>query len=235
MKRDKMMLRATLLKIITYVVVMSLYESVGADRFGELGRFLTAGALLLLLALDLHRRRDRFSETPLGKLPYGNLLYLLPMLAVATANLWHGAVLRFSIRDTAFYIGSMLMIGVIEELLFRGYLLKTLQKNSVKTAVLVSSLTFGLGHIVNLANGAELLPTLLQLLYAFAIGLMLSVFMVRVGNIIPCCAFHGIFNALAAFSNESGQTANDQVTVCIVITALSALYALYLWKREDLA
>lgn len=96
MKSDKMMVRATLLKIITYVVVMSLYESVGADRFGELGRFLTAGALLLLLALDLHRRRDRFSETPLGKLPYGNLLYLLPMLAVATANLWHGAVLRFS-------------------------------------------------------------------------------------------------------------------------------------------
>ena len=101
----------------------------------------------------------------------------------------------------------------------------------MKTAILVSGLTFGLGHIVNLANGAELLPTLLQLVYALAIGLMLSVFMVRAKNIVPCCIFHGVFNALAAFSNEAGQTTDYQVTVCAVITVISLGYALYLWKK----
>lgn len=231
MKRNKIELRLTLLKIFGYVIIMSLFESIWGDRSGELGRVLIAGPILLVLALDMRWRGEHFSEEALSELPYRKLLYLLPMVAIATANLWHGAVLRFSAWDTVCYIAAMLMIGVIEELLFRGYLLRLLERRSVKTAILVSSLTFGLGHIVNLANGAELLPTLLQLVYALAIGLMLSVFMVRAKNIVPCCIFHGVFNALAAFSSEAGQTIGYQVTVCAGITVISLGYALYLWKK----
>ena len=231
MENNKTELRLTLLRIFGYVIIMSLFESIWGDRSGELGRVLIAGLILLVLALDMWRRGERFSNAVLSELPYRKLLYLLPMVAIATANLWHGAVLRFSAWDTVCYIAAMLMIGVIEELLFRGYLLRLLERRSVKTAIMVSSLTFGLGHIVNLANGAELLPTLLQLVYALAIGFMLSVFMVRAKNIVPCCIFHGVFNALAAFSSEAGQTIGYQVTVCAVITVISLGYALYLWKK----
>ena len=104
-------------------------------------------------------------------------------------------------------------IGFIEEILFRGYLLRLLTKRSTRLAILISSLTFALGHFVNLANGAELVPTLLQLIYALAIGLVLSVFVVKTGRLLPCCLFHGVFNALAAFSNEAGQTMEYQITV----------------------
>ena len=98
--------------------------------------------------------------------------------------------------------------------------------------VVISSLTFALGHIVNLANGADLVPTLLQLVYALAIGVMLSVFVVKTGHLLPCCLFHGVFNALAAFSNEAGQTVGYQIAVCVVISLLSVGYAAYLWRRK---
>lgn len=125
----------------------------------------------------------------------------------------------------------MLCIGFIEEILFRGYLLNLLMKRSTGLAILISSLTFALGHIVNLANGAELVPTLLQLVYALAIGLMLSVFVVKTGHLLPCCLFHSVFNALAVFSNETGQTVGYQIVVCTVISLLSMGYAAYLWRR----
>ena len=105
-------------------------------------------------------------------------------------------------------------------------------KRSTRLAILISSLTFALGHIVNLVNGAELVPTLLQLVYALAIGLMLSVFVVKTGHLLPCCLFHGVFNALAAFSKEAGQTVGYQIAVCAVISLLSMGYAAYLWRRK---
>ena len=126
----------------------------------------------------------------------------------------------------------MLFIGFIEEILFRGYLMELLSKKSVKSAIVVTSLTFGLGHMVNLVSGADCLGTVLQLVYAFAIGIMLSVFVIREKNIVPCCLFHGLFNALAAFSNEENQTTMYQVIVCAIIVCLSVGYSIWLWKNE---
>lgn len=61
--------------------------------------------------------------------------------------------------ETALYVLSMLCVGFIEELIFRGFLFKAMAKDGIKSAIIVSSITFGLGHIINLVNGAELLPT----------------------------------------------------------------------------
>jgi len=231
MENKNTALSSALLRIFGYVLAMSLFENFLEGSCGQLGRALTAGAVLLLLTLDMRRRKLRFSQVALSQLPYRELLYLLPLALIATANLWHGAALRYSVGDTLWRVVAMLLIGSTEELLFRGYLLQALKAESVKKAILISSLTFGLGHIVNLANGAELLPTLLQLLYAFAIGLLLSVLMVQAKNILPCCVFHGVFNALSAFSKGAALPIASQLLDCAVIVALSLSYALYLWKK----
>jgi uncharacterized protein len=123
--------------------------------------------------------------------------------------------------------------GFIEEILFRGYLLRLLMKNSVRRAIIVSSLTFGIGHIVNVLNGADMLSTGLQVVYAISIGVMLSVFVVRTNNILPCCVFHGVFNALSAFSNEAGITITYQIVTCVIITVISLGYAWYVWTRKE--
>ena len=90
-----------------------------------------------------------------------------------------------SAAETVLYVLTMLCIGFIEAILFRGYLLQMLRESSTTLAILISSLTFGLSHIVNLLNGAAVLDTALQLIYAFSIGMMLSVFVVKTGHILP--------------------------------------------------
>lgn len=235
MENKKSELFGVLSRILVYVIVMSLFESIYADHSGQAWRSIPTAIILGLLLASM-ARRNSFSTlgfTFSAPLPWRKVLFLFPFVIVTTANLWHGAVLRYAPLDTAWYIIAMLCIGFIEEILFRGYLLRLLLKRSTWLAILISSLTFALGHIVNLANGAELVPTLLQLVYALAIGLMLSVFVVKTGHLLPCCLFHGVFNALAAFSNEAGQTIGYQIAVCVVISLLSVGYAAYLWRLKS--
>ena len=125
---------------------------------------------------------EKYGFRPAAPLLWRKTLYLLPMLALITANLWNGFGLRMSAAETVLYVLTMLCIGFIEAILFRGYLLQMLRESSTTLAILISSLTFGLGHIVNLLNGAAVLDTALQLIYAFSIGMMLSVFVVKRGT-----------------------------------------------------
>ena len=48
----------------------------------------------------------------------------------------------------------MLCVGFAEEVIFRGFLFRAMEKDNVKTAIIGSSVTFGLGHVLNLVNGS---------------------------------------------------------------------------------
>ena len=89
-------------------------------------------------------------------------LWFLPLILLSTVNFWNGLALNVSPLETVLYILSMCFVGFLEEVIFRGMLFKGMCKTNVKAAILVSSLTFGAGHIINLLLGEPLLDTLLQ-------------------------------------------------------------------------
>lgn len=231
---NKKELRKTLIQIILYVVVMSVCENIFADSGSQGWRVIPAAVILaeLIFSMAREKKLTAYGFWPSKAMNWGKTLFLLPMVILATINLWNGVTLRYEPVETVLYVLSMLCIGFVEEILFRGYLLHTLLQNSVRQAIIISSLTFGLGHIVNLLNGKEIFETILQLIYAMAIGVMLSVFVVRTKQLLPCCIFHGVFNALAAFANRSGETRTYQIVICIVITVISAGYVLWLWRQK---
>ena len=47
-----------------------------------------------------------------------------------------------------------------------------MQKDNEKLSIIISLFTFGIGHIVNLLNGSDLIPTLIQIYYAIALGFL---------------------------------------------------------------
>ena len=71
----------------------------------------------------------------------------------------------------------MINVGFIEEVIFRGFLFKMMAKDNLKLAIIVSAVTFGIGHIVNLLNGGDLIPALLQIFYAIALGYLFVIFL----------------------------------------------------------
>ena len=121
----------------------------------------------------------------------------------------------------------MLNVGFIEEVIFRGFLFKMMAKDNVKTAILVSSITFGIGHIVNLFNGAEFIPTMMQIGYAISIGYLFVIIFYKSGSIIPCIVAHGVNNALSIFNVEN-KTSMYIAPIFLMVVPL--LYAIYINK-----
>ena len=191
----------SLLWIIAYVVLFSLADGISVCLDTE--KIVTAplAALLTLILLFWLRRNDLFTKYGLAKVAvdHKRYLYYLPLLVLISTNLWGGFAMQLSPTKTVYYVISMIGVGILEEVIFRGLLFKALCKDNYKTAVVISSVTFGIGHIVNLLNGAELLPTLLQIIYATAAGFLFTILFHKSGTLLPCIITHCAINSLSAF------------------------------------
>jgi membrane protease YdiL (CAAX protease family) len=216
-----------------YVVSLSLADALSQAIGVE--KLLTAPLCLVLTAvLFCWLKGQALLETYGLAHPAGRLrpwLHYWPLLLLISTNLWGGVALQDSLAETLLYVLSMLCVGFLEELIFRGFLFRALCRDSVKTAIWVSSVTFGIGHIVNLLNGAALMPTLLQLCYATAAGFLFTVMVYRWGSLWPCIVTHSLLNSLSAVAAPKSQTL--QLITAVVLTAVALAYALWIWKRPE--
>ena len=126
-------------------------------------------------------------------------LYFIPLMLIISVNLWNGININNSVVEIICHIISMINIGFIEEIIFRGFLFKMMAKDDLKSAIIVSSITFGIGHIINLFTGGEFLSTLMQVFYCISIGYLFVMIFHKSGSLIPCIMCHSIFNALSIF------------------------------------
>ena len=218
--------------IIAYVVLASTGDNISADL--GIDKIVTLPILIAMSAvLYFFVRRNGLSEKYglcKPRLPAAKMLYYIPLLILLTANLWYGARMNMSPLETVLYILAMFCVGFLEELIFRGLLFQAMAKDGVKSAIIVSSVTFGIGHIVNLFNGsgAELLPNLLQVVYAIAIGFAFVMIYCRTKSLMPCILTHSVFNGLSAFANEAAMTPQREIISGILLAVIGGGYALYL-------
>ncbi|MGN1137220.1 MAG: lysostaphin resistance A-like protein [Oscillospiraceae bacterium] len=217
--------------IVVYVVLMSAADSISKQLGME--KLITVPVCLVLTVLlfIMLKKNDLFRKHGLTAVIGGckQYLYFLPLMIIASVNLWNGAAMKFSGYATVLYIISMLCVGFIEEMLFRGFLFTALCKNNVKTAVIISSLTFGIGHIVNLLNGTPIFETILQICYATAVGFLFTIIFYRSGSIIPCIITHSVLNSLSAFSVEASDLFDIAVAAFLMVFAL--VYAIFILKK----
>lgn len=159
-------------------------------------------------------------------------LYYVPLIILATGNLWNGAAVNYPLADIGCRIVCMLCVGFLEEVIFRGLLFKAMAKDNVKSAIIVSSVTFGIGHLINLVNGSgmDLVSDFCQIIFAIAIGFLLVTIFYRGGSLIPCIITHSAINTLNTFANEAGFTVEKQIMHVFVMTLLTVAYTLILTK-----
>ncbi len=155
-------------------------------------------------------------------------LYFTPLLIIVTVNLWNGININNSKGEIVFHILTMINIGFIEEIIFRGFLFKMMAKNNVKSAILVSAVTFGAGHVINLLNGADLVPTLFQICYATSIGYLFVILFNKSKSLVPCIATHSLVNSLSIFNVEN--TLSLYIAP-VFLTVIPLAYAFYINKK----
>jgi hypothetical protein len=176
--------------------------------------------------------RSIFAKQPASSLP--KLFWLIPAC-------WFGMCLvRLAVSPwpsfDATYIGvlafAMILVGFNEELLFRGILAHGARGPgpwSEARAMLVSSLGFGLFHLPNVLGGQAIGPTLIQVGYAFFMGIALFVSMRISRSIRLPVAMHALWD-FSTFTSKS-QTPVDLaalltavlmlVTVLLILTAIA--------------
>ena len=126
----------------------------------------------------------------------------------------------------------MLCVGFLEEVIFRGLLFKAIAKDNIKSAVIISSVTFGIGHIINLFNGSgmDLVNNLCQIVFAVAVGFLLVTIFYRGGSLFPCIIVHSTINTLGTFANDSGLTAELHLLQLAVLIVITVAYTLILTR-----
>lgn len=219
--------------ILIYILLFSIADSVSASV--GIAKVVTAPLCIFFVIFlwDFIRKNHLIEKYGLCRFQ-GNAksyLYFVPLVLLASCNLWGGITLRLSPLESILYVISMLCVGFIEEVIFRGFLFKALcLKGSVREAVLISSVTFGIGHIVNLLNGAEFFSTLLQICYAVAIGFLFTILFYRGKSLIPCILTHGILNSLSAFSVTTSDCSGAVSSAILIVVSMG--YAVWIMRSR---
>jgi len=229
---EKSELGFALLWIGLYVVLLSLADGLSAKLGTE--KLITAPLCLLMTALlaGWVWKNGLAGKYGLAKvrMDWKRYLYFLPLLLVVSTNLWSGVSMHYSVGESLLYVLSMLCVGFLEELIFRGFLFLALRRDNEKMAIAISSITFGLGHIVNLLNGAAFADTVMQIVYAVAIGYLFTVLFLKSGSLWPCIAAHSLVNSLSAFSGP--RSPGLDVAAAVFLTVLPGVYALWIQKKD---
>lgn len=217
-----------------YCVVQSLAGSLdGVLGIKNLGSALCCLILSCVLFVFL-KRNGLLKKYGLCKaaVPARVFLFYIPLAVVMSGNLWYGLHMRYDLASLFFHILLMLGVGFMEEVIFRGLLFKAMEKSGLKSAIIVSSLTFGIGHIINLFNGSgmALVENVFQMVAAVVYGFLFVMLFYRSGSLIPCILAHSGNNILSAFANEAGVTTEKRILFTAVRIVLIAAYLLMIEK-----
>ena len=164
--------------------------------------------------------------------PACRFLHYVPLLILASGNLWSGFTFNYSPAATACRIVCMLCVGFLEEVIFRGLLFKAIAKDNIKSAIVISSVTFGVGHIINLFNGSgmDLVDNLCQIVFAIAVGFLLVTIFYRGGSLLPCILVHAAINTLSTFANDMNLTTEMHLLHLVALIVITVAYMLILTR-----
>jgi membrane protease YdiL (CAAX protease family) len=95
-------------------------------------------------------------------------------------------------------LATTMLVGITEEFTFRGLLLVGGRRvlRTERVAALATAVLFGLFHLPNIILGAEVGPTLFQVVLTAVIGSGFYALRRVSGSIIPCMVLHGVYDYL---------------------------------------
>ena len=232
---EKSELRFAIIWIVIYCVLQSLANSINEAigvEYSASAVLCVIQAVILFFFIWKNSLSKRYGLCR-SSVPARKLLYYVPLIVLVTGNLWFGVTLsNYSLAGTVCRVVCMLCVGFVEEVIFRGFLFKAMAKNNLKSAVIVSSVTFGIGHLVNIFNGSgmDLANNLCQIVYAVAFGFLFVTIFYYSGSLLPCIIAHSAVNTLNTFANEAGFMVEKQIVYTLIATVLSVAYILILTK-----
>lgn len=218
--------------IVVYCVLQSLANPLNkiiGIEYAASAAFCILQTIVLLIFILKNKLQKRygFCKSPV---PACRFLYYVPLVVLASGNLWNGISLNYTPVETVCRIICMLCVGFLEEVIFRGLLFKAIAKDNIKSAVIISSVTFGIGHVINLFNGSgmNLVNNLSQIVFAITVGFLLVTIFYRGGSLLPCIFVHAAINTLGTFANDMNLTTEMHLLHLAALIVITVAYTLIL-------
>ena len=224
-----------ILWIVAYVVLSSLADQL-SETMGVVKSVTAVLHIVMSLILFFWIWNNNLSEKYgfcRSIFPAKRFLYYMPLILIASSAFWGGVKMQYGFPEAVMYIISMCCVGFLEEVIFRGLLFRAMEKDNLKSAIIVSSLTFGIGHIVNLFNGSgrDLTLTLIQIVFAVLVGFVLVWIFYHGKSLVPCILFHSANNAFKVFAAEGNLSPQSEIIInLVVIVVVLGGYLFYLVK-----
>lgn len=217
--------------IMIYIVLVNIGEALSEQMSVA---HLATSVLLLAMSVVLVwylKKNKRFAQLGFQKGKKQDLpktLFYIPLILLAFIQFVAGIDPLLTFTQIAG--SSILMIGTgfIEELLFRGFLFQGIcDKSNVNRGILISGITFGIWHIVNVLRGYGFKELAGQILVAIAVGIALALLVAITKNLVPGILFHIVFNISGTITKQESPM---QTYLLIAIFALAVSYACYLFR-----
>lgn len=113
----------------------------------------------------------------------------------------------------AFIVLNTALVGISEEVMFRGVLFRALlTRYRVWTAIIVSSILFGAVHILNVFNTGDLGGALMQSLPAGMSGILFVAIVIRTGSIWPAIIYHAAWDCLLFLTLTGSQASGIEAS-----------------------
>lgn len=220
---------------IFWIVVYTVCMGTLRGNFGDTSPHMMVGLIVISALMFLFvSRNGLMKEYGLSGWAENNraMLWFIPLWVIASGNLWGGIAPDYPIPGLIFAAVSMALVGFAEELIFRGFLFKAMLRNgSVAAAIIVSSITFGIGHIMNLFIGQDFFETIMQVLGAIAIGFVFTFAYYKSGSLLPCILAHSFIDVTSVLTPDKGMLLDWVYAIVLIIVAIA--YCVYLAKRVE--
>ena len=231
---EKNELTFALVWIAVYCVLQSLanpLNQVIGIEYAASAAFCVLQTVVLFAFIRKNNLQKRYGLCK-PSVPARRFLYYVPLVILALGNLWNGVAFNYTPLETVCRIVCMLCVGFLEEVIFRGLLFKAIAKDNIKSAIVISSVTFGIGHIINLFNGSgmDLVGNLCQIVFAIAVGFLLVTIFYRGGSLLPCILVHAAINTLGTFANDTNLTTETHLLHLAVLIVITVAYTLILTR-----
>ena len=156
------------------------------------------------------------------------MLYFSPLLLIALSPFTAG--INFN-GGAALILANLFLtlgIGMAEEIFFRGIIFGLWLEHGVGKAMIISSVLFGFSHLLNIAGGAELGETVLQICFALVYGMVFALIFAESGSLLPCVLLHALHDFCSFISREA--SAQFEIFLGAVQFIVLLVYFLYLFR-----
>lgn len=193
--------------------------------------------LIISIAIGLFiMKKSKFTIAEYGfqkskKDAYKKLWWYIPLLVVEILPIIvAGLSSEVTVLQYIILLLFTIAVGFNEEIYFRGLAFKIMEEKGKKKAIIWTSIIFGVLHLFNIFNDKDILYLVLQMAFAFLVGIVLAEIVSISRSLWIVIIWHAAHDYIASITGEALDT--TALIVLAIQVGILLVYAICIWKKS---